>query len=66
MNDAIVVREWDSNEFHRRVIELEARGYVARRQTYQILPDMNPETGVIVHLHTVEMLNPASNESDKE
>jgi hypothetical protein len=55
MQDVIVVREWDANSFHRRVLELEAQGYEARRDTYRISPEMNPETGNIVHLHTIEM-----------
>jgi hypothetical protein len=66
MGDAIVVREWDSDEFHRRIIELEGRGYVVRQGTYHILPEMNPETGEIVHLHTIEMLRAAANDSNEE
>jgi hypothetical protein len=56
MSDPIFVREWGAEAFHRRVLELEARGYVARRETYRITPEVNPETGEIVHLHTMEML----------
>ena len=55
MQDSIVVREWDADSFHRRVLELESQGYEARRDTYRISPEMNPETGDIVHLHTIEM-----------
>ncbi len=55
MQEVIVVREWDADSFHRRVLELEAQGYEARRDTYRISPEMNPETGNIVHLHTIEM-----------
>jgi len=58
MSDVIVVREWDADSFHRRVLELEAKGYVARRETYRITPEMSPETGEIVHLHAIEMLRP--------
>jgi hypothetical protein len=55
MDDEILVREWDSDAFHRRVLELEADGYVARKETYRITPEMDPETGKIIHLHTIEM-----------
>jgi hypothetical protein len=53
--NAIVVNEWDADTFHRRVLELELQGYVVRRETYRVTPEMNPETGQIVHLHTVEL-----------
>jgi hypothetical protein len=53
--NAIVVSEWDSEAFHRRVSDLEMQGYTARRVTYRVTPEMHPETGRIVHLHTVEM-----------
>jgi len=55
MQDVIVVREWDADSFHRRVLELESEGYEARRDTYRIDPEMDPESGVIIHLHTMEM-----------
>jgi hypothetical protein len=42
--------------FHERVLELESRGYVARLETYNITAEVNPETGEIIHLHTIEML----------
>ena len=58
MSDPIIVREWSASAFHRRVLELETKGYVARRETYYITPDMNPETGEIVHLHAIEMFLP--------
>ena len=53
--NAIVVSEWDADTFHRRVLELELQGYEPRRETYRVTPEMNPETGHIVHLHTVEL-----------
>ena len=31
--DLILVREWDADQFHARVMELEKQGYVARRET---------------------------------
>ncbi|MBO0725879.1 MAG: hypothetical protein J2P52_09790 [Blastocatellia bacterium] len=53
--DSIVISEWDADTFHRRVLELGLRGYAVRRETYRVTPEMNPETGQIVHLHTIEM-----------
>ena len=53
--NAIVVSEWDADAFHRRVSDLELQGYVVRRETYRVTPETNPETGRIVHLHTVEL-----------
>jgi hypothetical protein len=58
MSDVILIRDWDPDAFHRRVLELEAKGYVARRETYSITPEMNPETGEIIHLRTIEMCRP--------
>ena len=58
MSDAIVVRGWNADEFHRRVLEFEKEGYIARRDTYRITPEMNPETGEVIHLHVIEMLAP--------
>ena len=55
VSNAIIISEWDADEFHRRVMDLELRGYVARRETYRVTPEMNPETGRIIHLHTVEL-----------
>jgi hypothetical protein len=46
-NNAIIV--------NRRVLDLEQQGYVVRRETYRVTPEMNPETGRIIHLHTVEL-----------
>ncbi len=51
----VVVRDWDADVFHRRVLELETQGYTARRETYRIDPEVNPDTGEIVHLHSIEM-----------
>ncbi len=58
MSEAILVREWTALGFHRRVLELETMGYVARRETYRITPEMNPETGEIIHLYAIEMFLP--------
>ncbi len=56
MSTVEIIREWDADTFHRRVIELEAEGYVARLESYQIIPEMNPETGEITHLRLIEMV----------
>jgi hypothetical protein len=55
VSNVIVVSEWDADAFHRRVTDLEMQGYITRRETYRVTPEMNPETGRIIHLHTVEM-----------
>ena len=60
MGKGILIREWDSDAFHRRVLELESDGYVARSESYKIIPEMDPETGIIVHLHSIEMVEPAA------
>jgi hypothetical protein len=56
MQNTELVREWDSDSFHRRVMELESQGYIGREGTYQISAEMNPETGEIIHLHAIEMI----------
>jgi hypothetical protein len=60
MSNTVVIREWECDAFHRRVLELEAQGYVARRDTYTVTPEMNPDTGVIIHLYSIEMIEPLS------
>ena len=55
MSDIRVVREWGADSFHQKVLELEKQGYVSKLDTYKITAEMNPETGLIVHLHTIEM-----------
>jgi len=62
--NAIVVSEWDADAFHRRVTELELQGYVVRRETYRVTPETNPETGRIIHLHTVELYVAGSDEAE--
>jgi hypothetical protein len=54
-SNAILVREWDADTFHRRVSDLELQGYLVRRETYRVTPETNPETGRIIHLHAVEL-----------
>jgi hypothetical protein len=58
MTEPIFIREWSAGTFHQRVLELEALGYTARRETYRITAEMNPETGSICHLHAIELLPP--------
>lgn len=55
MADFIQVREWDPEAFHRRVLELEKKGYVWQRETYRVMAEMDPETGKVIHLYTIEM-----------
>jgi ribulose-5-phosphate 4-epimerase/fuculose-1-phosphate aldolase len=62
ISKVVVVREWDSEVFHRRVLELESQGYVARRESYRITPEMNPETGEVIHLHTIELFRPETDQ----
>lgn len=54
-SETISVREWDSDVFQRRVLELEAEGYIALLESYQVLPEMNPETGEVIHLRSVDL-----------
>ena len=60
MGDAILIREWTADQFHRHVLELEQKGYQARRETYTITPEVHPETGEITHLYSVELVPPES------
>jgi len=57
MSEPLFVREWGADAFHQRVLELETKGYIARLETYQITAETNPETGEIIHLHTMEMFD---------
>lgn len=54
--DIIVIREFDPDVFHQKVLQMERDGYTAKRETYRVTPEMNPETGSIVHLHSIEMV----------
>lgn len=54
-SETITVREWDAEVFHRRVLELEAQGYTTCLNSYQVLAEMNPETGEIIDLRSVDM-----------
>jgi hypothetical protein len=63
MSAPILVREWDADVFHAHVLALESEGYIARRESYSIAADMNPETGYIVHLYTIEMYPPEAGQA---
>ncbi|MDP9262742.1 MAG: hypothetical protein M3O85_00310 [Acidobacteriota bacterium] len=58
MSETVQVREWDADLFHKKVLQLEAQGYVSRLDTYRIVADMNPETGIVTHLHTIDLYRP--------
>jgi hypothetical protein len=60
--ETTVVSEWDADRFHQRVIELENSGFVARRESYRIVAEMNPETGLISHVHSMELYRPKAGE----
>ena len=55
MTENVVVSEWDAELFHKRVLELEKQGFIARRESYKITAEMNPENGIITHLHSMEL-----------
>lgn len=57
-SDLIIVREWDAETFHARVLELERKGWVAQRESYRIQAEMSPEDGHIIHLHSIELSRP--------
>ena len=58
MADVLIVSDWDSESFHKKVLDLEAKNYAARRETYRVTAEMNPETGLVTHLYTIEMYKP--------
>jgi endonuclease I len=66
MDDVRIIQEWQCELFHRRVMELESQGYTARRESYRITPEMNPETGEIVHLYTIELQRQDANPQNKD
>ena len=55
MKNLIIVSEWDTDTFHNRVAELERQGYTVRQESYRVTAEMDPETGQIIHLRTVEL-----------
>jgi hypothetical protein len=58
MGEAILIREWTPDRFHSHVLELEKQGYLTRRETYTITPEVHPETGEITHLYSIELVAP--------
>jgi hypothetical protein len=60
MTETTVVSEWDAERFHQKVLELERQGYIARRETYRISAEMHPETGIVTHVHSIELYRPGS------
>jgi hypothetical protein len=55
MSQVTMVREWDADQFHAKVMELEAKGWQSRRESYKITAEMNPETGIVSHVHSIEL-----------
>jgi len=58
MSEVLQVREWGVDAFHKKVLQLESEGFVSRLESYRIVPDVNPDTGIVTHLHTMEMYKP--------
>lgn len=63
--EVTIVRDWDADAFHQRVLQLEAEGYTARRETYEVTPEMDPDTGEVTHLHSIELVKGAGNDRAK-
>jgi hypothetical protein len=59
-DETILVSEWGSDAFHAKVAEYEAKGYEAIRDSYRIRPETHPETGLVMHLHSIQMRKTAS------
>lgn len=55
MDSVVIIQDWDSDSFHRKLLEMERQGYAARRETYNIQAEIDPETGRIAHLHMIEV-----------
>lgn len=55
MSQVTMVREWDADQFHAKVLKLEQQGWQSRRDTYKVTPEMNPETGIVTHVHSMEL-----------
>jgi hypothetical protein len=54
-NGPVLVQEWDSERFHRRVLDLQAIGYTVRLETYCITPEVEPDTGKVIHHYSIEL-----------
>lgn len=53
--ESLLVIEWDADTFHAIVLGHEKQGYEALRDTYRILAETDPETGVVRHQHSIQM-----------
>jgi hypothetical protein len=56
MSKVTMVREWNADDFHAKVLELEKQGWQTRHESYRITPEMNPETGFVSHVHSIELI----------
>ena len=56
MSQVTMVREWDADQFHAKVLELEQKGWENRKESYKITAEMNPETGIVSHVHSIELV----------
>ncbi|HVZ17018.1 MAG TPA: hypothetical protein VG897_07870 [Terriglobales bacterium] len=56
MSQVTMVREWDADDFHAKVLELEQKGWTTRHESYKITAEMNPETGIVSHVHSIELV----------
>ena len=56
MSKVTMVREWNADDFHAKVLELERQGWKTRQDSYRITPEMHPETGIVSHVHSIELL----------
>jgi hypothetical protein len=54
MSKVTMVREWNAADFHAKVLELERQCWKTRKESYKITPEMNPETGIVSHVHSIE------------
>jgi len=61
----ILIREWDNDKFHQRVLELESKGYVSRRETHTVTAEVHPETGYVIHLYCIEMYPSGADDAQK-
>jgi hypothetical protein len=60
MSQVTLVREWDAEQFHAKILELENKGWITRKESYKIMPEMNPETGIVSHVHSIELVKEQS------
>jgi hypothetical protein len=63
-DEPVLMQDWDSERFHRRVLELVSNGYKARLESYKITPEMEPDTGKVIHRYSIELLKVSAEETD--